>query len=315
MKNPKITILLATYNRAHLISETLDSIIGQTYRNWECIVVDDYSKDNTKEVIQKYMDSDSRFSYYLKTENYQKGLSGTRNHGLDLAEKENSDFIQFFDDDDIMHPKKLEMQVAPYFKNSDLNFTVCKFEKLVHYGDTKKIEKPAMQLDFPHLGDAILTGEMKMNSLGPLWRSCFIQDFRFDERMRYAEEWELYTRIGYRYPNNYEVVDAYLFQYRKHENTLTLGDDPDYERRKTSAVTRIKIFEDLTENKLHTKKSVLFLANTFLLYSYNPTLVKELKAYVKQNKGFSKRMIWFLDTGLFIAKYYRKTLRKMALWV
>lgn len=314
-KKPKITILLATYNRAHLIGETLDSFSAQTYKEWECIIVDDFSTDNTFEVVKSYINKDNRIHYYLKTEKYKRGLSGTRNYGLDLAKERRAKYIQFFDDDDLMHPKKLELQIVPFFKNSNLNFTVCKFDKLIESNNSLKIEKPKMHLDFPHLGDAILTGEMKMNSLGPLWRSSFIQNFRFDERMQYAEEWELYTRIGYRYPQNYEVVDAHLFQYRKHNNTLTMGDDPDYERRKTSEIVRIKLLEDLTKNRLHTKTSILFFAKTFLLYSYKPILVRELRAYVEQNQGFSKKMIWFLNNGLFIAKYYRKILQKLSLWV
>ncbi len=315
MQNPKVLILVATFNRSNLIRKTLDSILGQSYTNWECLIVDDQSEDNTKEIIQQYINSDTRFSYFLKIKNYQKGLSGTRNFGLDLARQRKADFIQFFDDDDLMHPKKLELQLAPFFKNPTLNFTVCKYEKLVQNQNNWRIEQPQLNLKFAHLGDAVLTGEMKMNSLGPLWRSDFIQNFRFDERMKYAEEWELYTRIGYRYPNNYEVVEEYLFQYRKHQNSLTLGDDPDFERRKSSAVSRIKILEDLTMNRLHTEKSVLFLAQTFLLYSYNPDLVKVLRSYVKNHEGFSQKLVLFLNLGLVMGKYYRKILRKIAGWI
>lgn len=315
MEDPRVVILLATYNRANIILETLNSIVAQTFKEWECIIVDDHSEDNTFEVLQQFCNADPRFSYYLKTNKYQNGLSGTRNYGLDLAKNRSSDFIQFFDDDDLMHPQKLELQIVPFIKNPNLNFSVCKFEKLVQNGKSWKIEKQELQLDFLHLGDAILTGEMKMNSLGPLWRNDFIQNYRFDEHLKYAEEWELYTRIGYEHPNNYEVVNDALFQYRKHNKTLTLGDDPNFERKKTSAIIRIKILEYLSEHRLHTKKSILFLANTFLLYSYYPNLVKDLRLYVKNNNGFSRQLLLFLDIGLIIGKYYRKTLRRMALWV
>ncbi|MDT0676800.1 glycosyltransferase family 2 protein [Autumnicola musiva] len=311
----RIIILLATYNRSHLIGETLDSILEQTYNDWECIIIDDHSVDNTREAILNYEQKDRRFSYHLKNGKYKKGLSGTRNFGLDLAKERGAEFIQFFDDDDLMHPKKLELQLIPFLKNPGLNFTLCQYEKLVHEGNNWIVEQPRLQLEFSHLGDAILTGEMKMNSLGPLWRSDFIQNFRFDERLRYAEEWELYTRIGYKYPNNYEVVDEYLFQYRKHEDTLTLGEDKNYQRRKTSAVSRIIILEYLLEHKLLTKKSVLFLANTFLLYQYNPRLIERLKIYVQSHNGFSRKIMWYLNTGLIIGKLYRKTLRRMAHWV
>ncbi len=315
MEKYKVTILLATFNRAHLIKETLDSIKNQTYNNWECIIVDDNSEDETTETVKKYCNSDSRFTYFLKTPKYQKGLSGTRNFGLDMALQNDSEFIQFFDDDDLMHPKKLEYQIAPFKKKPNLNFTVCNYEKLFKKNGAWKIEKINSQMKFPHLGDAILTGKMKMNSLGPLWRRDFIQKFRFDENLKYAEEWELYVRLGYLHPGNYEFVDESLFQYRKHHNTLTLGNDPEFERRKTSAIIRIKILDFLSTHQLHTKISVLFLANTFLLYDYKPNLVKGLLTYVKQHKEFSKRLIYFLKTGLIAGKIYRRSLRRLAKWV
>ena len=127
--NPRITILLATYNRAHLIGETLDSIIAQTYSNWECIIVDDHSQDGTESVITHYLDADSRFLYYKKTSNYKAGLSGTRNYGLDLALERDAEFIQFFDDDDIMHPQKLELKIRPLINNPSLDLSICCYRK------------------------------------------------------------------------------------------------------------------------------------------------------------------------------------------
>ncbi|QED37758.1 glycosyltransferase [Antarcticibacterium arcticum] len=309
--SPKIIILLSTYNRSELIWETLNSILEQTYTNWECVIVDDHSVDETKDVVERYVKKDHRFSYYLKTNLYKKGLSGSRNYGLDIARDRNASFIQFFDDDDLMHPKKLELQMLPLIENFQLNFSVCKFEKIVFKNGDSTIIKPEQQLVFPHLGDAILTGKMKMNSLGPLWRSEFINKYRFDENFDYAEEWELYTRIGYAFPENYAPVDEYLFQYRKHSQTLTLQEDKNYLKRKTSAVIRIKILDFLTDNGLHTKTSILFLANTFLVYSYTPHLVQKLLIYVQQNEGFSRKMSLFLKIGLALGKFYRKLISKL----
>jgi len=313
---PPITIIIPTYNRAHLIRETLDSIILQTYTNWECIIVDDNSIDSTQKVINEYLKKEPRFNYFLRTSKYQKGASGTRNYGLDLAHKRNAQYIQFFDDDDIMYSKKLELQIAPFLRNSNLNFTVCKFDKLVEIEPGKyRIDRPDYQLSFPHVGDAILTGDFKINTLSVLWNMKIIDQFRFDERLQHAEEWELFTRIGYHYPDNYQVVDAYLYAYRKHPVTLTMGKDDNYEKRKTSSVIRIILLEYLTKNKLHTKNSILFLTKTFLTYSYNPILVQKLLYYSQQNSGFSYKLILFLKTGLSFGKFYRKVILKLATWV
>ena len=63
---PLISIIIPTYNRAHLIGETLDSILVQTYPNWECIVVDDGSTDTTADVMREYIKKDNRFQYHQR---------------------------------------------------------------------------------------------------------------------------------------------------------------------------------------------------------------------------------------------------------
>ena len=77
---PLVSIIIPTYNRAHLIAETLDSIIAQTYTNWECIVVDDGSTDPTDELMETYCKKDSRFQYYHRPKNRPKGANACRNY-------------------------------------------------------------------------------------------------------------------------------------------------------------------------------------------------------------------------------------------
>ncbi len=312
MTQPKILIIVSTFNRGHFIIETLESIKNQSFKNFECFIIDDSSIDNTSEKVKSFSISDKRFKYFLKPANYLKGPSETRNYGLDLAKNYGADYIQFFDDDDIMYPRKLELQVAPFTENPNLNFTLCKYEKKFENSGEICITKPHHSLKFNHLGDAILCGRLGMNTPGPLWRANFIDQFRFDGSLRYAEEWELYTRIGYLHPDNYAVVDEYLFQYRKHANSQTLGKDDNFEKRKTSAIIRIKLFDFLTINKLHTKESILFMAKTFLIYSYSPHFVKRLLEYIKSNKQFSLRMTLFLKVGMAITAFNRKIIAKLA---
>lgn len=313
MISPKVTIIMATYNRADFIEETLKTIQNQSFENWECLIIDDGGIDNTLEVISPVLNTDSRFKFFKRPDTYHKGLSGCRNYGLDLA---SGKYIQFFDDDDLMNPKKLELKIEPFLKNENLNFTICKFESLTKNDQGEiKIFQSEFKLKHSHVGDAVLLGDLKMNSLSSLWNVSVINKFRFDETLMYAEEWELFTRIGYQFPDNYAFVDEYLFTYRKHENTLTLREDLNFEKSKTSAIIRIKIFDYLTCNKLHTKKSILFLAKNFLVYSYNPKYVRKLIDYVGENKNFSVRLNWFLRASLVLAKFHAKVIAKLASWV
>jgi glycosyltransferase involved in cell wall biosynthesis len=103
-----ISIIIPTYNRAHLISETIDSILEQTYIHWECIIVDDDSSDNTEQIIKLYSEKDDRIKFYHRPKNKQKGASSSRNYGL---EKSHGYYIQFLDSDDIISKGKLGIQV------------------------------------------------------------------------------------------------------------------------------------------------------------------------------------------------------------
>ena len=80
--NKLISIIIPTFNRAHLILHTLESIKNQTYNEWECIIVDDGSTDNTEDVLKKYIDTDSRFRYFKRPLNHTKGPSSCRNFGF-----------------------------------------------------------------------------------------------------------------------------------------------------------------------------------------------------------------------------------------
>ena len=105
----KVSIIMATCNRAHLIEETLDSILNQSFRNWECIIIDDGESDSTQEVLYPYLEKDSRIKYFKRDNSHQKGLPGCRNMGLELA---NGEYIIFFDDDDIVHPDNLKFSIV-----------------------------------------------------------------------------------------------------------------------------------------------------------------------------------------------------------
>ena len=126
-----ISIIIPTYNRAHLIGETLDSIVAQTYSNWECIVVDDGSTDTTAEVMREYVKKDSRFQYHQRPENKLKGPNSCRNYGFELSKGE---YIKWFDSDDVMLPTLLEKQILSFVDNVEMS--VCKlsyfdFEKRI----------------------------------------------------------------------------------------------------------------------------------------------------------------------------------------
>ena len=119
---PLVSIIIPTFNRTHLIGETLDSVLAQTYQNWECLVVDDGSTDNTAELMATYIAKDSRFQYHHRPKDRLPGGNAARNYGF---EKSKGAYIQWFDDDDLMVAEKLELKVAVLIKNN-VDFVISK---------------------------------------------------------------------------------------------------------------------------------------------------------------------------------------------
>jgi glycosyltransferase involved in cell wall biosynthesis len=109
MDKPLVSIIIPTYNRAHLIGETLDSVIAQTFTNWECIVVDDGSSDHTDEVLNKYCNEDSRIKFFHRPKEYLFGGNGSRNYGF---KKSKGEYINWFDSDDIMFYNFIKEKVS-----------------------------------------------------------------------------------------------------------------------------------------------------------------------------------------------------------
>lgn len=196
---PTITILLAAHNREHLIGATLESIRAQTYKNWECIIVDDHSVDSTPLIIEKYVKNDSRFNFYPKNTKYKKGLPGSRNYALDIAAKRKPEYIQFFDDDDLMHPQKLELQLEDLLQDPGYQFSLCgrlnfEDENKVNYKETQ----PIFHSSKLKAGEAFLKGDLRFGVQATLLKYEFIKDFQFDEELEYAEDWVYFSKLFFR---------------------------------------------------------------------------------------------------------------------
>lgn len=214
-----VSIIMATYNRAHFIEETIQSILNQVYKSWELLIVDDGSEDDTSQVLIPYL-QDSRIRYLQRSSSYKKGLPGCRNMGLDLAQGE---FVIFFDDDDIVHPQNLRISIDEIFSRPDLMF--CRYRREVFEGKFDKVFDTSKKLDsFSIQGlknySKLITQELPFNSCSVLWRKECFNNIRFNEELMYAEEWECYTNILTE-GNNGISIDKTLYYGRKHAQSNT----------------------------------------------------------------------------------------------
>ena len=119
-----ISIITPTYNCGKFIGETIESVINQTYENWEMIIVDDCSKDNTKDIVNKYAQNDDRIKYHLLEKN--SGAAIARTKAMELA---NGNYMAFLDSDDLWVEDKLEKQLK-FKKENNFNFVCTEYEQI-----------------------------------------------------------------------------------------------------------------------------------------------------------------------------------------
>lgn len=136
--NPLVTIITPCYNSADFVKLTINSVLEQTYTNWELIVIDDKSKDNTCQVIEEYIQQHSNIQLIKLQQN--GGVANARNVGLELAKGK---YIAFLDSDDIWLKEKLAKQVT-YMEEQSLPMTFCAYHRIDEAGAviSGKIEVP-----------------------------------------------------------------------------------------------------------------------------------------------------------------------------
>lgn len=209
-----ISIIIPTYNRAHLIGETLNSILQQTYQNWECIVVDDGSTDNTEEVLSEYVEKDHRVQYHKRPKEKFKGPNSCRNYGFELSK---GSYVKWFDSDDLLNSNALEVSTQYFSKSPDLIVSSLEFIDF----NNNKIEKKHTYFSQNVIED-YLTGKIKFYTFTPTWKKSFLekQSYLFDEAITNMDDWDFNLRMLYANPLTVYLKEA-LIQYRVHEESLS----------------------------------------------------------------------------------------------
>lgn len=238
-----VSVILPTFNRAHLICEAIDSILNQTYQKFQIIVVDDGSTDSTAEVLKSYNDRIT----YIKQEN--KGPGNARNLGLAVSD---GDYIAFLDSDDIWFKNKLELQVAVMEKLPEIGFLCSDFcilknsEENIHYGlktwhnkvrpwdDIFERTIKYSSLDIPtivHTRDfdiyqgnlyyPLLIEPYVLPSSSIVRRVCIDDDIKFAEGVFLYEDWEFFARLSRKYDSAFLTLETVYNRGHSDEIRLT----------------------------------------------------------------------------------------------
>ncbi len=127
MENELVSIIMPTYNCAKFIKETIESVLNQTYENWELVIVDDCSNDNTEEIVESF--NDKRIKYHKLEKN--SGAAVARTTAMKMA---TGNYMAFLDSDDLWKKEKLEKQLE-FMKKNNYNFTCTAYEQIDEEGN------------------------------------------------------------------------------------------------------------------------------------------------------------------------------------
>jgi glycosyltransferase involved in cell wall biosynthesis len=225
--SPLISIIVPCYNQGSFISETLDSVMAQSYANWECLVINDGSSDNSELIVQEYATKENRIKC-IKQKN--GGLSNARNCGIKIAK---GDFIQLLDADDLVEENKLKNSVELYLTgnlgdkvivyssmryfehNNPAALKILGRQDFIAHVELKQEDELISQQELLRLRNPFVIS-------APLYPSCLFSNIGyFDENLKALEDWDFHIRCtngGYKFHHSYDKYSRTLI--RLHDSSM-----------------------------------------------------------------------------------------------
>lgn len=211
MEKPLVSVLMPAYNAEKYIAEAIESILNQTYKNFELIIIDDFSTDRTWEIIQKYQKKDKRISAFQNAENLY--IAKNRNA---LLKKAVGKYIAWQDADDISLPNRIQKQVELLEKNPDVGIVGG---YLLFYQDDKVISTRKYDTTDDKLRQKIFRYSPVAQPAAMIRKECFERVGEYNPKYPPAEDIDMSFRIGkyYKFANLSEPV----IKYRQYDESAT----------------------------------------------------------------------------------------------
>ncbi len=241
IKNPSVSVIIPAYNQANFIDKAIESVLRQTYKDFELIIINDGSKDNTEEIIKNY--SDFRIRYICHKKNL--GISEARNSGIRASRGK---YIALLDSDDEFLPEKLDMQVKLLRNESSDVGVVCAWSFNVDENGNY-ISKRGLPRKEGYIFEDLLSKNYISVPTLLIRRECFEKVGLFDSSLDVQEDWDMWIRIAKYY--KFSLIKIPLAKRRIHPNRLSY----DLEKKVVTAKRIIKknINELKIRRNIHSK--------------------------------------------------------------
>jgi len=266
---PKVSVIIPTYNRAGYIEEAIDSVLAQTYKDFEIIVIDDGSTDKTRKVLRKYTGQ----IRYFPQEN--QGVAVSRNKGIAVSRGE---YVAFLDSDDAWLPKKLERQVAFLEEHPDIALVCGEVFLMDEKGET--IHHVPHDRELPLTFKNLFEQSLIHVPTTMVRRQILEEAGGFDPAVDTSEDYDLWLRIIKKHRGHY--MELPLAKYRLHQDSLMSN----LERRLSN---NLMIFrkKEITAGMSWLKKRIR-LAKVY--YEYAQEFLK-IKSFHKAGRAFFKALV------------------------
>jgi glycosyltransferase involved in cell wall biosynthesis len=209
----KVSVILPTYDRATLLSTAIESVLGQSFRELELVVVDDGSADDTEALVRRYQDADARVRYLRQV---HRGISAAMNTGIRAASGE---LIARIDSDDRWLPDLLETEVAILEARPEIGLVYSRGQ----WTDENLNPLSTTVGQPPHFSNdtlrSMLWSDVTCSVTVVARRECFDRAGFFDESLATSEDWDMWLRTAFHY--DLVFVDRVLVHVRRHEGNAT----------------------------------------------------------------------------------------------
>ena len=269
-----VSIIIPCFNQVQYLPAALQSVWDQLYHNWECIIINDGSTDNTEDVAKSWCEKDARFIYFFKENG---GLSSARNLGLANSK---GDFILFLDSDDLIAPEKLLLSVKSFMQDTSLDLVITDFNSVL---GAKLVQlEPFVKLaDFTFNLENILH-KWDLGFSIPIHCALFkkdsVGDIRFNEKLKAKEDWLFWIQF-FKSAAKTVYINQPLVTYRMHEDNMT--------KNVLLMMNNQELVINLIKNELNSTEFELFILNR--LKTYQSKYIEYSVKYSEQKNSLTYR--------------------------
>ena len=275
---PKVSIIIPCYNQGKFLDETLKSVYEQTYKDWECLMIDDGSTDNTPEICKSWLEKDSRFKYFHKK---NEGVNNARNFGLDLA---SGTWIQLLDADDLIKKEKLSKSLL-YI--DQYNLIITDFEMLK---DLETMDPFCNLQKYEINYENFLAGwdvDFNLPIHCPIVHSLIIDETRFKTSLKAKDDWIFWLEIFRKHNLKIHFIPERLAIYRSNDEGASKNFRSVY-------LDQIEANQYVYEHADERSREILFRKLNKMLFAVNNTNLDQ-KNYIRklQNTKILKAYLSF----------------------